>query len=201
VTFGRSFACWRVFPRRDDGIAATEFGLIAPVFFLLILGMFDIAHMAYARSVLRGAVEVAARQASLETGDTEEADAIVKKMVEPILPGVEIDADRTSYFDFADIDRPEQFDDGNGNDICDEGESYVDENRSGAWDADIGVDGNGGSGDVVLYRVSATYSPLFPVPFMPSAWTERTIGATAVKKNQPFSNQVEYATTSGTCTE
>lgn len=185
----------------QEGIAITEFGLIAPVFFLLIMGLFDVSHMLYARSVFAGAVERAAREASLETGDTDEADQMVEDLISPVLPGVELDTQRTSYYDFADIERAEAFDDENGNDVCDNGESFTDENRNDQWDEDIGVDGNGGAGDVVMYTVTATYSPLFRVPFLPETWNERTITATALKKNQPFSNQQVYATTAGICGE
>lgn len=183
------------------GVAVTEFGLLAPVFLLLMLGSFDIGHTVYARSVLNGAVERAARAASLETGDTEEADAMVQEFVGPVMPGVELETKRTSYFDFADIGRPEKFTDGNGNNRCDNSEPYVDENGSGSWNSDIGVSNNGGAGDVVIYEVTARYSPLIPIPFMPEQWATREMVATAVKKNQPFANQQEYATTAGTCTD
>ncbi|AKH41532.1 Flp pilus assembly pilin Flp [Altererythrobacter atlanticus] len=190
---------FRALSRREDGTAVMEFGLIAPVFVILLMGIYDLSHMVYARSVLAGAVERAARDSSLEGGDTDVADQIVEDAIRPVLPGVDLDPQRLSYFDFADIGRPEQFDDENGNNVCDNGEAYVDENRNGIWDADIGVANNGGAGDVVIYTVTATYSPLFKIPFMPEMWNERTLTATAVKKNQPFANQLGYATTAGTC--
>lgn len=186
--------------RANHGAAITEFGLIAPVFFILLIGIYDMAHMVYARSVLAGAVERAARDSALETGDTEAADQAVEDAIRPILPGVQLTTERESYFDFADIGRPEQFDDENGNNICDNGEAYVDENRSGSWEPDIGLAGNGGAGDVIMYKVTATYEPLFKIPFMPELWNHRTLTATAVKKNQPFANQTAYSTTAGTCT-
>jgi hypothetical protein len=205
---------WPVLLQEQRGIAATEFGLIAPVFFLLLLGLFDIGHMAYARVVFNGAVEQAARDASLETGDTEEADQMVEDLVRHVLPDIVLETERKSYFDFADIARPEQWTDNKGksssgawvqypgrdNGKCDHGEPYVDENRSGKWEADIAAAGNGGAGDVVIYTVTATYEPLFRIPFMPESWAQRTLTATAVKKNQPFRDQTEYATTTGTCT-
>jgi len=187
--------------RGQQGLAATEFGLIAPVFILLVMGMFDIGHMTYARVVFDGAVERAAREASLETGDTDEADAMVLRIVNPVLPGVELETERTSYFDFADIARPEQFTDANGNDVCDNGEAYIDENGSEEWEADVGVSGNGGANDVVVYTVRATYEPLFKVPFMPEAWVDRSLSASAVKKNQPFGDQPAPATTARTCVD
>lgn len=181
------------------GIAATEFALIAPVFILVLMVVFDLAHMAYARSVFEGAVERAAREASLGNGDEEAADELVESLIGPVLPGMAMVATRKSYFDLNDVGRPEQFSDGNSNDVCDNGESFVDENRSGAWESDIGSAGNGGSNDVVVYTVRATYNPVFRVPFIPAAWGERTLEATAIKKNQPFGNQQDYATTAGTC--
>jgi hypothetical protein len=186
---------------QERGSAVTEFGLVAPFFLFLLLGMFDLAHMAYGRAVFEGAVERAARESSLETGDTAAADQMVESIVGRVLPGVHIEAKRKSYFDFADIGRAENFSDTNDNDICDNGESYVDENQSGSWDADIGLSGNGGSGDVVMYTVTATYRPVFRIPFLPESWNERTLTATAIKKNQPFGNQQDYVTTGGTCTD
>lgn len=197
----------------QQGIAATEFGLIAPVFFLFVFGMFHLGHMVYAKAVFEGAVERAARASSLETADTTAADDMVKDLIRPILPSVTLQSTRTSYYDFADIKRPEKWTDNKGknssgqwieypgrnNGICDQGEAYVDENRSGQWESDIGTSGNGGAGDVVLYTVKATYTPLFRVPFLPTQWTDRQLVATAVKKNQPFALQVKYSTSSGTC--
>ncbi|OYW46101.1 MAG: pilus assembly protein TadE [Sphingomonadales bacterium 32-68-7] len=200
--------------RSRHGIAATEFGLIAPVFFLFIFGMFHLGHMVYAKAVFEGAVERAARESSLETADTDDADDMVEDMVKPILPGVVLTTTRTSYYDFADIARPEKWTDNKGknssgqwidypgrnNGICDQGEAYIDENRSGQWESDIGTQGNGGAGDVILYTVKATYTPIFKVPFLPAQWTDKQLVATAVKKNQPFGNQTRYAATAGTCT-
>ena len=196
--FGGSFLA--ALMRQREGTAVTEFGLIAPVFMMLMIGLYDITHMAYARSVFNGAVERAAREASLETADTTAADQIVASSVRPVIPDVQIETERMSYFDFTDIGRPEQFTDENDNDICDEGEAYVDENGSGQWEADVGKAGNGGAADVVIYTVRATYTPLFKIPFMSETWNSRTMTASAVKKNQPFGDQAALATTAGTCT-
>lgn len=198
----------RSIARSEGGSAVTEFGLIAPVFFMLMMGIYDVTHMVYARSVFQGAVERAAREASLETGDTTAADELVEETIRPVLPDVVLASERKSYYDFADIGRPEQWtdvgdEDGNGlgDGICNFDEPYVDENSSGAWEADVGASGNGGAGDVVMYTVTATYSPVFRIPFMPESWASREITAVAVKKNQPFSEQLALSTNAGTCTE
>lgn len=187
--------------RAESGIAITEFGLIAPVFFLMLIGLYDITHMAYARSVFNGAVERAARAAALEGGDPAAVDEMVRRLINPVMPGVEVETTRSSYFDFADIGRPEQFTDGNGNDTCDNDEAYIDENGSGTWEEDIGEAGNGGASDVVVYTVTASYEPLFKVPFMSKAWNTRTITASTIKKNQPFGDQLGYAVIAGTCSD
>lgn len=186
---------------RDDqrGVTIIEFAIVAPAFLMMLIGMLDIGQVIYGKSLLNGAVQAAARSSSLETGNTAAADAMVAERVARILPGVEIESTRTSYYDFADIGRAEQWNDADGSGDCNDGEAYTDENSNGAWDEDIGVSGNGGANDVVLYKVVATYTPLFKVPFMPQAWDKRSIEASAIRKNQPFANQTGYSSKAGTC--
>jgi len=176
-----------------------EFAIVAPVFLTLLIGAGDLAQMVYAQSVLNGAVEQAARRSSLETADTTVADATVAEIVSSVLPDAEIRSNRISYFDFADVGRAESLNDANGNGDCDNGETYLDENSNGDWDSDIGVDGNGGSGDVVIYTVEADFVPVFRIPFLPDTWTQRTLTATAVRKNQPYGIQAGYSSQPGTC--
>ncbi|BDI60845.1 TadE/TadG family type IV pilus assembly protein [Qipengyuania nanhaisediminis] len=183
----------------EDGMTVVEFALIAPTFLLLMMGTFDMGHMVYANAVLNGAVQTAARDASLEGGDTKAADDMVMDRIDGIMPGVKLKTNRRSYYDFADIERAEQWNDSDDNGICNDGEAYTDENGNGQWDEDIGVEGNGGANDVVIYTVEAKYEPVFNVPFMPKQWKERTLQSSAVKKNQPFANQSSYSSTAGTC--
>jgi len=181
-----------------DGAAAVEFAIVAPVFMLMMLGIYDVGQMAYGRAILSGAVEKAARGSSLETVDTTAADLMVKNAVLPILPGATFASTRKSYYDFADINRPEKFTDTNGNGTCNAGEPYIDENRSGHWEADVGNAGNGGAGDVVLYTVTITYQPIFTSKLQGNSGT-RTMTAVGVRKNQPFASQLGYGSSAGTC--
>jgi len=189
----------RALLRGSRGAAAAEFALIAPVFFLLLSEVFNLGQMVYGRVVLEGAVQQAARGSALETANTSAADAMVASLVRGILPGATVTGIRKSYFDFADIARAERWSDTNNNGRCDNGEAYVDENRNGAWDNDIGVGGNGGAGDVVIYSVSVTYDPLFRIPFAPTSWSRTTLLASTVRKNQPYAKQNGYGSGSGTC--
>lgn len=197
ATFPRGFA--RRLRADTSGVTIIEFAIVAPAFLIMLMGMLDIGQMIYGKSILNGAVQAAARSSSLETGDTAAADAMVLDRVEGILPGVDISSTRTSYYDFADIGRPERWNDADGDGSCNDGEAFTDENGNEEWDEDIGVSGNGGANDVVIYSVSATYDPVFKVPFMPEAWASRSLEATAIRKNQPYANQSEYSAAAGTC--
>lgn len=183
----------------ESGVAAIEFAMVAPVFFLLMMGIFNLGQMGYGISVLNGAVQQAARSSALETSDTEAADEMVANIAGPIFPGGVFTSQRTSYNDFDDIGRPESWNDGNNNGTCDNNESYVDENGSGEWEPDIGVEGNGGASDVVLYSVTVTYQPVFRIPFMPNQWDNTTLTSNAIKKNQPFADQEANGATAGVC--
>lgn len=180
------------------GSALLEFAFTAPLWILLVLGTLDLGQMAYAKSVLAGATQDAARNATLETGNTTTADAMVESQVRKIAPGATVTTSRVSYYDFADIGRPEKWNDVDGDGTCDNGESYTDENGNGQWDADIGVSGNGSADDVVMYTVTVTYDRLFKIPLTPGSST-RTITATAVRKNQPYANQNGYGSNAGVC--
>lgn len=185
--------------RCTRAVSAIEFALIAPVFMAMMCMIYNLGQLLYGRSVLDGAVQVAARSSTLEGGNTSEADAKVRDMVRHVLPDANVTASRISYFDFNDIGRPETWDDVNDDGTCNDGEAYTDENRSGEWDADIGLTGNGGAGDVIIYEVSITYSPSFRLPFGTDGWNSATLEATTVKKNQPFAEQLEYGSEAGTC--
>jgi Flp pilus assembly protein TadG len=182
------------------GTVLLEFAFTAPLWIALVLGTLDLGQMAYAKSVLEGVTQDAARDASLEGGDTTEADAMVQSQVRRIAPGATVTMSRVSYFDFSDIGRPERMTDSNGNGVCDNNEPYVDENGNGQWDADVGDSGNGGADDVVMYSVTVRYNRLFRMPIMPGQST-RTITASAVRKNQPFASQAAYSATAGTCAD
>lgn len=182
------------------GAAAVEFALVAPVLFLLLIGIFDLGHMAYVWSVLHGAVQQVARNGTLEGTSTDDIDAYVRKIVQGVAPGATVETARSSYYDFSDIARPELWNDKNSNGTCDNSETYSDENRNGRWDADIGKDGNGGANDVVVYKVTVKYTPLFAMPLLGNVGTIRTLTAKAVVKNQPYALQASYGSVTGQCT-
>lgn len=187
---------------RDDreGVTAVEFAMAAPVLFIMLMGIFDIGHMTYVSAVLNGAVQRVARNSTLEGTNITTEDAYVTSVVQSSAPGAQVTFARKSYYDFNNIAQPEPWNDANNNSRCDNSEAYTDENRNGQWDADVGKAGNGGANDVVVYTVTATYTPLFPIPGLTNRSGSRTLSSSAVKKNQPFSQQNGVGSTAGTCT-
>lgn len=186
--------------RDSAGVTAVEFALVAPIFLMVIVGSLDLGQMVYAKSVLDGVVEKAARDSTLESGDTTLADRVVKRAVLEILPEARVSATRKSYFDFDSANRGEELDDVNGDGDCSPGEAYTDLNGNDAWDEDLGAAGNGGANDVIVYTVNVAYEPVFAMPMVPLDWSTREISATAVKRNQPFGKQSgSYSARPKTC--
>lgn len=173
------------------GVTVTEFGLIAPTFLLLLLGVFDLGFTVYARAILDGAVQKAGRDASLESGGSalDTIDERVRENLGPLANDAEIDPVRLSYQDFAKVGLPEQFEDGNNNGIRDPGECFIDENSNGVWNADLGKEGLGGARDVVLYTVSMRYRRKFPLYGVIGLSDYTTIKSATVLRNQPFDAQ------------
>lgn len=185
-------------PRVSDderGATLVEFAIVAPVMMLMLMGFFDLAHQAYAKSVLTGVVTKAARDATLEGGAATGAalDATVATQVRKVTgQSATVDPSRLSYTDFRGVGTPEQFTDAGspGNNQYDTGECFVDTNGNGVWDSDIGRSGQGGAQDAVLYKVTVTYRRLFPMAGMLGWSDNQEISASTVLRNQPYAEQV-----------
>lgn len=203
--------------KSQKGAVLLEFAFIAPAFFLLLMGLFDFGYSIYARSVMNGSLQSAARDSSLESSagnsvilvngvqttvaNTQTVDDALIERIEDVVPFGTITATRRSYFDFFDIERPEEFTDAGIRDgICNNNEAYTDENNNGQWDTDVGSDGIGGPRDVVLYEINLTYRRIFPLHSFIGTSPTQVITASTVLRNQPYAQQVNNtATTQSTC--
>jgi TadE-like protein len=194
--------------RREDGIAVTEFGLIAPTFMLLLMGVFDVGYAGYAKGVLQGALEEAGRSASLETTTSAILDNKVLQSVKALdkstvlnpvndTTNTSLTITRKYYERYSDIATPEDFTDSNTNGMRDPGECFIDRNGNNNWDVDVGLSGvvggreagRGGAQDVVIYEASISYKRLFPLwSILGQSDTEVVVGRT-ILRNQPFSAQ------------
>lgn len=195
--------------RASEGTAVTEFGLIAPVLFVLLFGAFDVGHTLYMKSVLQGAVQKAARDSTLQSAAGNVAtvrdaiDAAVEGQLRPLNRSATITFDRRFYKTFTDAAaaQAEEYNDTNDSGTCDNGETFEDLNNNGNWDADGGnsID-RAGARDNVVYTVAVEYPALFPLyKFIGGSGTTR-IEASTVLSNQPYGDQSSYdAPTTGTC--
>lgn len=176
--------------RNEDGAALTEFALMAPLFLLLLMGIFDYGWQMYAQQVLRGAVSKAARDSTLETYANNQSalDARVRARVQNVFASAEVNFKRKAYDAFDQVGTAERFTDGNGNSSYDSGECYDDSNGNGRWDADRGRDGNGGASDIILYTAEMKFNRVLPVWAMLGQPQSMTLTATSVLRNQPFAN-------------
>lgn len=126
---------------------------------LFVLGTFQVALILLAQSLLEGSVREAARYGItgyVYSGYSREQ--IIKSIVGQYTVGL-VDMDKVTvtsvtYSSFTDVGQPEPFNDANHNGVYDPGESFDDVNGNGKWDADMGIAGAGGPGDVVVYTVS-----------------------------------------------
>ncbi len=176
--------------RRDDrGAALMEFALISPLFFLILMGVFDIGYGMYAKSVLQGSVEGAGRLAALENTTASVTDQRVRDSVASLNKLGVITFKRIYYQNYEDVGVPEDFTDGNGNSIRDPGECFIDRNGNGGWDADVGLPGRGGAQDVVIYTATLKYDRIFPVWGMLNQSQQQTLTGSTYLRNQPFSAQ------------
>lgn len=178
----------------DDRRGATliEFALLSPVMLMLLMGLFDLSHRAYVQSVLIGEMQTAARKNTLERNATAAAataiDQAVVQRVRRVAPNLTWKSSRKHYRRFNSA-APEDFTDTNGNNRYDPGECYADINGNKQWDADPGIDGQGGANDVTLYTMQITYPRLFPLAGLMGWPSRQVVSATTSLKNQPYGTQ------------
>ncbi len=189
--------------RDEGGMTVVEFAIVGPVLILLVVGLFDLGHQLYATSILQGTLQNSARQATLENGFSlqDQIDADLEENFNTIIPVADLTVTRRSFQSFTDIVTPEEFTDGNGDGVCNDGEPFEDMNGNGSWDQDRGRDGLGGARDAVLFRATATYDRMFPLAgLIPTMSNEVVIEASTVLRNQPYNEQGTRVPTIENCT-
>lgn len=182
--------------RDRSGAAAMEFGLVAPVMAMFMMGIGDLLYGTYAQSILIGAVQKAGRDATLQQNTSSTAttniDSAVMTMVQSVAPAATYVSTRENYTTFSLVDKPEPFVDSTTTGtvgVRDPGECFTDMNGNGTWDADGGRIGVGGASDVAQYSISVTYPRVFPVAKLLGWGGSATITAQTLLKNQPYAAQ------------
>jgi len=178
-----------------SGVSVVEFAFVAPVFLTMLMAVFDLGFLVYAKAVLQGAVEDGARSASLENTQWTTIKNRVNSQIRAVIPAdnastdISFTFDPTYYGNYADVGLPEDFTDTNGNGKHDSTECYVDRNSNRTYDTDVGLAGRGGAQDVVSISAQVTYKRIFPFWAFMGQSQNQTITARTYLRNQPFSAQ------------
>lgn len=176
--------------RKRDGATAVEFALLTPVLLYCLCGFLEVGYQMYVSGVLQGAVNKAARDATLENAKDRltAIDDRVKTQVLNINKNATFESDRKSYATFQDAGNPEPFNDDNSNGKRDTNECYQDINGNKTYDLDRGKAGIGGPDDIVMYTMTVTYPHFMPSKLF--GWMEANKAkATTVLRNQPYGAQ------------
>ncbi len=179
---------WRRLRRNDQGNAIVEFALTAPLFLLILMGIFDFTWQIYAKNTLQGVVNNSARAATLEGNALNQTvlDNRVRDQVQNVFPQGTVTFNRKAYDSYSEVGDPEAFTDQNGNGQYDSGECFEDVNGNGNWDSDRGQTGNGGAEDVVVYTATVRVARVLPVWKMLGQSQQVSLAATTVLRNQPY---------------
>ncbi len=177
----------------ESGATLTEFGLVAPILILMLMGIFDMAHSQYTAAQINGAMQKAGRDLTLESAGSQQAniDQRVIDQIKTVVPNnATVTLEKLSHFDFSDVGEAEDFTDEAPLDgICNNGEVFEDSNGNGQWDANRGQSGIGGARDAVLYEATVEWKRLFPVAGLIGMSENMTLKASTVLRNQPYDQQ------------
>jgi Flp pilus assembly pilin Flp len=188
------------FLRCEDGTAVMEFGLIAPVAVMMMLGTMDVGYSYYVRSVLDGAMQNVARDSTLEGATTSAQQTVMHKRisdtVHAISPSAELVPSRRYYktFSAAAAAKAEEIIETQKNFLCEvaNGESYIDANNNGTFDRDGGDQGQGGAQDVVIIRYRVSFPRLFPMGALIGLPDKVEINSNSILANQPYGEQSKF---------
>lgn len=190
------------FISNEDGVSILEFALIAPIVMMMVLGSMDIGHSLFVRATLDGAVQNAARSSSLEGATSltqqELIDEDVASTIRELAPGATVTVSRRYYktFSKAALASAEEVNEQSpGNMKCDRGESFMDANGNGVWDADGGTDGQGGAKDIVIITFQVSYPRLFPLAAMFGWPANVEMESNSILANQPYGDQTGFGET------
>jgi Flp pilus assembly pilin Flp len=182
--------------KRDQrGATILEFGFVAPVFCLMLMGGMDVAYSIYIRTIASGTLEHAARTGSLEGATPSQIRSAIRANIYNILPNnarteSNVVIETKSYTDYSRIDAAEKITVDNDNDgVVDSGDCWIDEDANNEYGTNEGLSGMGGSDDSVYYNVDITYNKLFPFYKMVGMPQSQTLTVKTLVINQPYGTQ------------
>ncbi len=150
----------RKLQRCRSGATAVEFAFAMPILAMALVGLLELAMILFVTTLMEGGLREASRfgiTGFIPAGITREQRIrdIISEHTIGLVDVAQADITTIIYPDFGDIGQPEPYtDDGPANGAYDIGETFVDINGNGQWDADMGTSGAGGPGDIVVYNIA-----------------------------------------------
>lgn len=180
--------------RNQQGVAAIEFAIVAPVFFFILFSIIELGLVMFSATVIESATSSTSRSSRLGSdGAAGDRVSYIREQIRTLSLGL-IDADRilittdltTSY---EEIDKPERCLVTPMPPIgtCPPGAPFDDTNGNGAYDGNLPALSIGSAGDIVRLRVYYPWTIISPLvgAFM-SDNGEYIISSTTMVKNEEF---------------
>ena len=183
---------WTTRLRQDErGAAMVEFAFVVVPLVVGILGIIDFGYRMYLGAVVEGTVHRAARMAAVGTITPAQVDTYINSQLAGFSKTATIAIVKKNYIDYSGVGKPEKItQDTAPFGAYNVGDCYEDANGNGAYDADGGRSGLGGSDDIVYYKVSATFRRLVPLTSFLGFSPTETVSSSTVLRNQPFASQI-----------
>ncbi|WP_232090846.1 TadE/TadG family type IV pilus assembly protein [Sphingomonas sp. HMP9] len=182
--------------RRDTrGATIVEFAIIIPVLVGLLLSILEIGYQGYVTAVVQGALSKASRQVTVGGRTAADVVATIKSEVQGVVPAQYVTVSTRRYYNFSNVGKPEKItSDTDPKGVFNLGDCYEDANNNGNYDLTPGDTGVGSADDIVYYTVNVVYPNLTPVGALLSWAPTRSVAATTVIRNQPFTSRAEPTT-------
>ncbi|VAX07411.1 hypothetical protein MNBD_ALPHA03-1510 [hydrothermal vent metagenome] len=180
--------------RNQTGSTLVEMAFVLPVISLATIGTLEVGVTMLSVTMLEGAISEASRAGMTgytANGQTRE-DYINDLLADRTFGMIDLSnlvIRQRIYEDFADVGIPEPYTDVNGDNAYSAGvDNYTDMNCNDQWDSEVGTDGVGGPGQIVLYE--AIYDANFMTGFFSKMMGDDDgkikLTASTVIQNEPY---------------
>lgn len=179
---------------RSDTRGATivEFAMVVPVLVGLLLSILEVGYQGYVTAVVQGALSKASRQVTVGNRTAADVATTIKTEVQTVVPAKYVNVATRRYYNFSNVGKPEKItSDTDPKGVYNLGDCFEDANNNGVYDATPGDTGIGSADDIVYYTVNVVYPNLTPVGALLSWGPTRTVSASTVIRNQPFTSRAE----------
>lgn len=176
------------------GAAFVEFALVFPIITLATVGTLEVGMTMVSTILLEGAISEASRSGMtgyVAAGSTraQYINNLLQERTFGIINLSNLVITQKVYETFGEVNLPEPYTDTDGDGSYTSGvDSYTDLNCNNIWDADVGADGLGGPGQIVLYQ--AVYDANFMTGFFSKAIGNADgkikLTASTVIQNEPY---------------